>query len=198
LPAWNPYSLAGVPWLGDPQSALFLSAELAPYFADAEKLASWLMVGHHLLAGFGVYLSALPTAFSGSLRVADAATWGAFTWWAHAALGIILRRSESSPGFPGLWRLNGVVAGSLAVLRARAGALAMCFFCGHVQELFYLVLILWSLVLTDVLVGWRQIEAASSGEPDGGMRIRLFGAMACLRASRTVGLTAIELVPMWI
>ncbi|MCU0872223.1 MAG: YfhO family protein [Pirellulaceae bacterium] len=198
LPVWNPYSLAGMPWLGNPQSAMFYPPNWMFYFASAPALLSWLMVLHHLFAGFGVYLLCRCYGFGGAASLlAGCCYLGAPYLVAHVGAGHYYQVCVVA-WFPWVFlafeRCRRGLAGGVA---GTAAALAMCFFCGHVQELFYLVLILWSLVLTDVMFGWRQIEASSSGQPSGAIRLRLLGRwlLVCLA---TIGLTAVELLPTWI
>ena len=54
--SWNPLSLGGTPWLGNPQTAMFYPPNWLYALVDSRWAVSWLMVGHHWLAGLGTYL----------------------------------------------------------------------------------------------------------------------------------------------
>src|SRR6267143_1515562 len=54
-PWWNPFSLSGTPYVGNPQSALYYPPNWICWWLDARDVLSWVMVGHHLFAGIGVY-----------------------------------------------------------------------------------------------------------------------------------------------
>ncbi len=183
---WNPHGLGGMPWMGNPQSALFYPPHwLLLIFPGA---ISWLIVAHHLWAGVGVLLlcrrwnlDLLPSVVGG-MTFMMAPYLVAHTAEGHSAQVFLVTWTP--------WALlayerlrHGQVRGAawLAVI------LALCFFCGHVQEAFYLALILSFFVVTDAI----SMPVATR------RRAGLLG-MWMLAAAITVGLVAFELIPSYI
>ncbi|WP_417383771.1 YfhO family protein [Gimesia sp.] len=152
-PYWNPYSLLGMPWLGSPQSSLFYPGNWLFFFVNAISAISWSLVLHHWWAGLGAYLlgrkyklSFFSALLSGIVFLAApyfvAKTGeGHFTsvtqiaWFPWILYGYELLREGSRKAVP-----------LLAIL------ISLAFFCGHVQELFYLLLFLSVCLVVECLV----------------------------------------------
>ncbi|MCA9022497.1 MAG: hypothetical protein KDA74_20250, partial [Planctomycetaceae bacterium] len=153
LPYWNPYSLLGMPWLGTPQSSLFYPGNWLFFFTNAVNAISWSLVLHHWWAGLGAYLlgrkyklSFFSALLSGIVFLAApyfiAKTGeGHFTsvtqvaWFPWILYGYELLREGSRKAVP-----------LLAIL------ISLAFFCGHVQELYYLLLFLSVCLVVECLV----------------------------------------------
>lgn len=188
LPLWNPYTLLGVPYVGNPQSAVYYPPNLLFRFVPATIAISWVIVAHHFVAGLGTFLFARsqglgPTAstFAGVTFLAAPflmaqtgeghyAQLGAVTWipWAFLAYGHL--RKGGRYGMPLL-----------------ALPLALSFFAGHAQETFYLGAILTTLAAADAMVdarSGREVEAWRWG-------FRFIGA-----GVTAVGLVTIDLLPI--
>lgn len=199
---WNPSSLAGMPWLGNPQTAMFYPPNWLYAFLASELAVSWIMVGHHWLAGFGTYLQCRRYGLA---------------WFASVFAGICFLAAPYYVANTGEGHYNPVCLiawvpwAFLFVERLRAGqrggvigtglVLTLAFFCGHVQELFYLVLLLTAFLAVDVVRRLR-LRGSAPGDPHAtelgrgsAGRIALGWAAVGLVV---VGLTAIELIPTWV
>jgi hypothetical protein len=190
LPLWNPHGLTGIAWHGNPQSALFYPFNWLYLLFDPVVVISWGMVLHQWWAGVGGYLLGrrygfgFPAAlFSGvALLAAPYALAqigeGHYTqiclvaWipWAFLAYERFRR------GLPGGVPLQAI-------------ALALCFFCGHAQETYYLVLCLTTFVFLDTF----RARNMSAGVAPTKLLVS-WGAVGLL----TVGLVAVDLLPIWI
>jgi len=175
-PLWHPWILLGQPYVGNPQSAtLYLPNWLAIGVGHPAALG-WLMVLHQMWAGLGTYLfsrrlgcgpwaatlggaATLAAPFyiaqigEGHLNQVCLAAWIPWAFWAFEKW----RGEEPSAR----WLLPGIL--TLAV------------FCGHVQEAFYVVLLLSLYCLDEIVgglvtgkrrhairVGWRWIGAGTA------------------------------------
>ncbi|HDQ74055.1 MAG TPA: hypothetical protein ENN19_18455 [Chloroflexi bacterium] len=70
LPLWNPHLFSGIPFVANPQPALFYPPTWLAFFMPVSQALGWIIVLHVWLAGVGVYLW---------LRSEGASTWGALT-----------------------------------------------------------------------------------------------------------------------
>ncbi|MDA0834041.1 MAG: YfhO family protein [Planctomycetota bacterium] len=190
IPVWNPGGLAGIPWWGNPQSSLFYPLHLLFRWGDPIVLMSWLLVGHHLWGGWGAYFWGRQQGLS---LWAGVMTGSAFL----AAPYLIANTGEGHYNQIclvawGPWSFvcfERIRRGSQRSVALLAGVLSLCYFCGHVQELYYLSLIIGALTMVDVFVGSRGGMAISRKT----FLARLFGV-----ALMTAGLIAVDLVPTWI
>lgn len=187
LPLWNPYSLGGLPWLGNPQSALFYPPNWLFLLIEPTRLVSWLLVGHHLFAGLGTYRLARRygcepgSAVLGGIAFLAAPYYVANTGEGHYnPVCLVAWLPWTLLAFERLRR------GERGGVPLTAVCLAMAFFCGHVQELYYLALMLSAFVVGEVL---RPIHSASLAPR------RLLGAWL-LTCVTLVGLVAIDLLPI--
>ncbi|MEX1233289.1 MAG: YfhO family protein [Planctomycetaceae bacterium] len=188
-PIWNPGGLSGIPWWGNPQSALFYPANWLFRWYDPIVLMSWLLVAHHLWGGWGAYFWGRQQGLS---LFAGVMTGSAFL----AAPYLIANTGEGhyNPVCLIAWapwalicfeRIRRGCKRSVALL---AGVLALCFYCGHVQELYYLSLIIGLLTTADVLTAPRGGLAIS--------RLKFLTRMIGV-ALMTAGLIAVDLAPTW-
>ncbi|NLF72346.1 MAG: YfhO family protein [Candidatus Anammoximicrobium sp.] len=154
---WNPSSLAGVPWLGNPQAAMFYPPNWIYAFVDSRLAVSWLMVGHHWLAGLGTCLLCRRYGLAWSAAVfAGMAFMAAPYYVAQTGEGHynqVCLIAWIPWAFLGVERLR---AGQRGGVVGTALVLTAAFFCGHVQELFYLVLLLTGYLAVDVFRGLRR------------------------------------------
>lgn len=193
FPAWNPHWQCGLPWFDNPQSAMLYPPNWIGFLLPTGTALSWLLVAHHFFAGAGCFVLCRHYGFS---RLASLLSGSVFL----AAPYLLAHTGE------GHYNQICVVAwvpwtllayerfkqgrrGSAAVL---AGALAIGFTAGHVQELFYLVLILTTFVLLDV---WTQVRGpvSAAGEDAGS------GLATSPRDGKLCGryLRALRLLPRW-
>jgi hypothetical protein len=186
-PLWNPWMLAGQPWIGNPQSgALYPPYWLTALSGHAAAL-SWLLIAHQLWAGLGTYvfcrrLGCRPSAALIGGTIALGAP------YAIAQLGEgHVNQVCLAAWIPwAFWAFEGWRAG----LRSRwllPFILALAVFCGHVQEAFYIVVALSLCCLGEMLgdgLQGRVSRAARLG----------FGWIGVGIA--TLGLTAAEVWPI--
>jgi hypothetical protein len=188
-PVWYPWILLGQPWIGNPQSAAWYPPNWIAIAIGHPAALGWLMVLHQLWAGLGTYFFArrmgcrsCSALFGGAVMLAAPyyiaqigeghlnqvclAAWIPWAFWAFEKW----RAHEPSAR----WLLPGVL--TLAV------------FCGHVQEAFYVVLLL-SLHCLDEIVG-----AMATGRGGHGLRHgwRWMGVGLAV-----AGLTAVEVWPIY-
>ncbi len=75
LPLWNPHTLFGQPFVGNPQEWLLYPSTLLIAWLGAERGISWGAVTHLWLAGIGVYLFALRLGYTRRQAVAAGTLW---------------------------------------------------------------------------------------------------------------------------
>ena len=176
IPLWNPYLLGGTPWLGNPQSGMFYPPNWILLCTGADWLAGWLMVGHLWWGGLGAYWLVRRLGWNWPAAVLGGSAYlaapyliaqtgeGHFNqiclagWLPWAFLAFEFFRNNVKRGIPWL-----------------SAVLAVCFFCGHVQEVYYLALFLTGLFVFEVLtprtaakrkallVGWLGVGALTVG-----------------------------------
>ncbi len=189
-PAWNPGGLLGIPWWGNPQSALFYPLNWLFRWCDPIALVSWLLVMHHVWGGWGVY-------FWGRLHGLSALA-GVMAGTAFLAAPYLIANTGEGHYNPvclmawvpwGLICYEHIRQGSRRAPAWLAIVLALCFFCGHVQELFYLSLTIAVLTVVDVLFAARP-----------GLLIpkKTYFLRMVMAAVLTAGLIAIDVGPIWI
>lgn len=160
---WNSHAMAGAPWLGSPQAAVFYPPNWLFAFVPSEYLISWLMVFHHWFGGIGTFLLCRRYAFS---RPAALLAAGCY-------LGAPFLVANTSEGhFPQVCLVAWFPWAFLMVERLRARQrggvsgtaiiLALAFFAGHVQELFYLILALTVYLIFDIFPWRRGARAAET------------------------------------
>lgn len=188
-PLWNPYGLGGIPWLGNPQSAMFYPPNWLYLISTAAWLPGWIMVAHLVFGGLGAY---------------SLGQWWKWNWGVCVLVGSAFLSAPFLIAHLGEGHYNQICVtawlpwGLLGFLRMRVGrplsvpilvgVFSMAFFAGHVQELFYLILTLSFWVLWDLLSpsAWRR-------EPSSLKLLRDWVLTGCF----LIGLVAVELGPIY-
>lgn len=167
LPFWNPYSLTGIPWHSNPQSALFYPANWLFLLFAGSRLISWLLVAHHWLAGAGMFLLCRRYGFSWLAAL--------FGGTAFAATPFLIAQSVEGhynqvcmvAWFP--WAFlcfEHIRSGERRSVPLMACVISLCFFCGHVQEVYYLVVVLTGFLVVDLAKGiYRQRSVPAVAVP---------------------------------
>jgi hypothetical protein len=189
LPGWDPHLMCGRPFAANPQTSIYYPPNWLCSFGSPATLLSWLTVLHHTFAGLGVYF------LCRGLRV---------SWWPAVLGGVLFivapcLIAHSVEGHFGqitcvswlpwaLWAWEKSRHRPAFVLVA-AVVLALSFFCGHVQELYYAVLLLgWlSLCETSRRVATRDWQAL----------VHPLGRL-CLIGAFSAGLACINLLPTYL
>jgi hypothetical protein len=187
LPLWNPTTACGAPYLGNPQAAFFYPPSWLFWVFDARATISWVMLGHHVVAGLGAY---------GLARKLGASPAGALCAGAAflASPVLLARTSEGHMGTLGavtwapwaFWMYERYRLGEARHGLGLAVALALAILAGHIQEAYYLVLALSALCLYDAArlsAGGARTKAAALV-----LRWPLVGLV-------TAGLAMAELIP---
>lgn len=188
LPLWNPWSMAGVPWLGNPQSGAFYPPNWLYLLLPSTLCANWLVFAHHWWAGLGVYLLGRRFGLS----------WIASLGAGTAFLGAPYMMAQTCEGHvsqvclmawsPWLWlAYERIRLGLRGGIPGAAFVMSMAFFCGHVQELFYLVLFF------SVCSVW---DACCSRQPTETPRWRTCPKWLAA-GMLTGGLVLVEFLPVW-
>ncbi|MDA0834038.1 MAG: YfhO family protein [Planctomycetota bacterium] len=188
FPAWNPHISLGLAYVGNPQSALYYPPNWLCHFLPASIALSWLLVAHHWWAGFGVYflLRSMRCRW-GSALFAGIVALSAPYWLAHTGDGHYAQICAVSWIPWGMLAYQSVRVGDRLGVIAMGFVLAMSFFCNHVQETYYLVLILSLFVVADMvaLMAGKDMRSALQ------LMVRWFtvGIM-------TIGVVCIDLIPI--
>ncbi|MEX1233294.1 MAG: YfhO family protein [Planctomycetaceae bacterium] len=190
FPAWNPHVSLGVGYVGNPQSALYYPPNWICHWIDASIALSWLLVVHHWWAGFGAYLllRSMGCRWGSALFAGIAALAGPY-WLAHAGEGHYAQICAASWIPWGMLAYRSVCRGDRLGVIAMAFVLAMSFFCNHVQETYYLVLIL-SLFLAGDAVSLMYRKKLRSA-------LQLIGRWIAVGVL-TAGVVCIDLIPIQI
>lgn len=132
---------------------------------DSKRAVSWLLVAHHWWAGLGTFVLCRRYGFRWSAALLAGIAYLAAPYyvagtgeghynqsclvaWVPWAFLLVERLRSGQRG--------GVVGTSIV--------LALAFFCGHVQECFYLVLLLTAFLSFDVLGAlWRRLRTDARG-----------------------------------
>lgn len=187
---WNPYLAFGTAYIGNAQSAAYYPPNWLTIIFNPTWFLSWLQLLHHWWIGLGLYFLCRSQGLDfgcslfGGISLACApffiaqgaeghyAQIAAVSWipWAFLGFNHFLKKQTLR---------------SQAIL---AACFAMSFFCGHVQETYYLVLMLSLLLLWEVVQALRQGEKTRSGQ--------LLSSWTVI-GLLTIGLVAIDLVPIY-
>ncbi len=188
-PTWNPYGLGGIPWLGNPQSAMFYPPNWLFLITTAAWLPGWIMAAHLVFGGLGAY---------------SLGQWWKWHWSVCVLVGCAFLTAPFLIAHVGEGHYNQICVsawlpwGLLGYLRMRegrclsvpilVGIFCMAFFAGHVQELFYLILTLSFWVLWDLFspAAWRR-------EPSPLKLLRDWAMTGCF----LIGVVAVELGPIY-
>ena len=188
-PMWNPYGLSGIPWLGNPQSAMFYPPNWLFLITTAAWLPGWIMVGHLIFAGIGVYMLGNWWRWSWGICVLVGCAFSSAPFLiAHLGEGHYNQICVAAWLPWGLWGFLRLRENRQFSVPLLAGIFSMAFFAGHVQELFYLILTLSLWVLWELLS-----PAARRRQPSSVTLARDW----VLTGIALIGLIAIELGPTY-
>jgi hypothetical protein len=187
---WSPYLALGLPVHGNPQAALLYPPNWLCYAFGATQTLSWLMVAHLWLGGVGVWLLARHIGLSrvAALVGAVSAT-GAPYLVAHLAEGHVAQVFTIA-WVP--WVLLGFerfLDSSGRHWRMIPVCVALSFLAGHVQELYYLMLLLTGCV---VMAAWQERRAGNSTVAKS---LLLHWILA---GGFSIGLACGDLIPVWL
>ena len=205
-PYWNPYALTGIPWLGTPQSALFYPPNWIFLWFPSISIISWMLVFYHWWAGLGAYFLGRKYRLN----------WGSAIISGIAFLAAPYLIAKTGEGhytticlvswFPWVFiTYEHFVEGKKWAIPLMAILLSLCFFSGHVQEVYYLVLFLSASVIIESIFRWfkkRKLASTTDEIPPSTNRASqvsnglikgwvITGILTC-------GLVAIELIPVFI
>lgn len=194
-PTWNPHGLGGMAHFGNPQSALLYPPNWLLLLFPGPVAVSWLMIAHILWGGWGVSRLARRRNWHPlAVLTAAAAFVGAPYVVAQAAEGHVNQICVAS-WLPWILlcyeRMRERRAGGVSRL---AIVMALAFFCGHVQELYYLSGLLTIWLSIDVLLSLRTAKHPER-EPSPATAVQSFGWWL-LAGLATAGLVAVELLPI--
>jgi hypothetical protein len=187
--AWNPFSMWGRPWVGNPQSALNYPLYWLTDRIPWSTLLGWLMVLHHFWGGLGAFFLCRTYGLARGALVGGTVFLLAPYYVAHTGEGH-LNQVVLVAWLP--WaliafeRLRQARSGGVSLLALMLG---VSIFCGHAQESVYLGMVLAAFVLGDAMRGiWLgQVRRAAE------LLLRFAGA--CVLAA---GIAAVELIPAWL
>jgi hypothetical protein len=153
---WDPHLGLGMPVHGNPQMALFYPPNWLCFAFGAARTVSWLLVGHMFFAGLGTWvlarsagLTALSSLLAGSIAIA------APYCVAHLAEGHVAQIA-AVPWV--LFSFERFLASDGRHWKAVSVCLMMSFLAGHVQEPYYLSLLLSGAVVLSSLTRMRKDE----------------------------------------
>ena len=198
FPLWNPYLFSGVPFLANPQPALFYPPVWLIGLLPLTRAAGLLFFLHLWLAGLGTY---------GWLRAEGADRWGslfgavAFAFNGYFAvriygghLGVVMTQAWLPVV---LWAARRAIEGR-SLRRAVLGGLpvALSLLAGHTASFLYVGLVLAAYALYLAWRAWRQAPTPASGWASlrtGLLPLLLTGTMVLTG----LGLAAVQLLPTW-
>jgi len=186
---WDPHLGLGMPVHGNPQMALFYPPNWICFVAGTKRTISWLLVAHMGFAGLGAWTLARSAGLSWiSSLLAGSIALGAPYCVAHLAEGHVAQIMTVSwiPWI--LVSFERFLASDGQHWKAMVLCLSMSFLAGHVQELFYLVLLLTGLVVLSSLARMR------SGESGGASLLVHWGVAGMCGAA----LVAVDLIPVFL
>lgn len=187
---WDPYLALGLPVHGNPQAALLYPPNWLSFVFGAQQTLSWLMIAHLWLGGVGVWLLARHIGLSRSSALVGAiSATGAPYLVAHLAEGHVAQL------FTIAW-VPWILLGFERFLDSAGKhwrmiplCVALSFLAGHVQELYYLMLLLSGAV---ALTAWRERR---SGNAAAAKSLLLHWILA---GGFSVGLVCGDLIPVWL
>ena len=189
LPFWQEEMLCGEPILGSPQTAYWYPANWLLLVWPQPAMLGWLLVLHHLWLGWGTtWLARRLGLRLGADVLAGVFAAGAPFFLVQTAEGHLTQVAVTS------W-IPWILLAWLRFLRHPTSrwpvlslAIALSLLAGHIQEIFYLCVLLAGWGITVVIqVGMRH-------QPERLRGLILGGALAALAA---IGLAAIDLLPVF-
>jgi hypothetical protein len=185
---WNPHIQMGVPIHGNAQAGLFYPPNWLVSLLGAERSLSWMMVGHMWWAALGsfVLLRHLRLGFCAAV-FGGVVTAGAPYAVAHLAEGHYAQICVFA-WLPWIcWRFERFLASDGRHWKLLSILVAITFFAGHVQELYYLMLLLTGCVICRCIRGRRSQENQNA---------KSLLIHWCLMAAVSGALVAIDLIPI--
>lgn len=187
---WDPSLALGLSVQGNPQAELLYPPTRLCFVFGAERTLSWLMVAHLWLGGVGVWLLARHIGLSRvAAFVGAVAATGAPYLVAHLAEGHVAQLFTVA-WVP--WILLGFerfLDSSGRHWRMIPLCVALSFLAGHVQELYYLMLLLSGCV---VVSAWCERRAGNAAAA------KSLLVHWILAGGFSVGLTCGDLIPVWL
>lgn len=161
IPGWNPYLSLGSPTWGNPQSLLFYPPNWLCWWLGASA-AGWLMVAHHWWAGLGAYVWArqLDTRRTSALIAGVVATLAPYAI-GHTAEGHYPQTCVMAWLPWTLWAFERFLASGYQKWLAVSVCLSLSFLAGHVQESFYLAVLMSGTLAVQILATKRLAGAAT-------------------------------------
>lgn len=188
-PTWNPFALAGVPYVGNPQTAWLYPGNWVYALVSPTAAISWMLVLHHVIGAWGAAALARRLGLTHLAALVAGISYGLAPY-------LVANTAEghhnpicSAAWFPWLWLAyeNHLDGRRWAWLWVAFG-IALCFFCGHPQETFYLVLLMSAGVVLEAVRDARRNQT-----PAGLGRLAAWTGIGLL----TIGLVAKDLLPIY-
>lgn len=186
---WDRHLGLGMPVHGNPQMALFYPPNWLCFAFGATSTVSWLLVGHMFFAGLGTWalarsarLSFVSCLFAGSVAVA------APYCVAHLAEGHVAQICAVAWVPWVLFSYERFLASDGRHWKSVSFCLAMSFLAGHVQEPYYLALLLSGAVVLSALTRMRRGEAGAGS----------LLAHWTIAGVVTIALVAVDLIPIYL
>jgi hypothetical protein len=186
---WDPHLGLGMPVHGNPQMAMFYPPNWLCFAFGAATTVSWLLVAHMFFAGLGTWvlarsvgLTPLSSLLAGSIAIA------APYCVAHLAEGHVAQIAAVSWVPWILFSFERFLASDGRHWKAVSVCLMMSFLAGHVQEPYYLSLLLSGAVVLSSLTRMRK------GEP-GAFSLLAHWAVAGVVALAVV---SVDIIPVYL
>lgn len=198
LPSWNPHLSLGSPTWGNPQSLLFYPPNWICWWLGSAA-ASWLMVAHHWWAGIGSYLWGRQLGVRHACALISGVVGAAAPYAiAHTAEGHFPQTCVMAWLPWTFWAFERFLATNGRRWLGVSVCLAMCFLGGHVQESYYLAVLL-SFCLLFSLRASRDSVVPNTDGATGERRTLNYSKQLIvfwlLAGIATVGLVLVELLP---
>lgn len=203
FPGWNPHLSLGAPTIGNPQALLSYPPNWLCWWFGAMPTASWLLVAHHWWAGLGCYLLAKRLGVRRASAILAGVIGVAAPYaMAHTAEGHYAQTCMMSwlpwtlCAFERFLSTRGECWLSVAV------CLAMSFFGGHVQETYYLALLMSGIVVLTAARALSSRNRPLSTDAPNGVCLAVNPFQPLFRwflvGVATIGLVAIDLIPTFV
>lgn len=187
---WDPHLQLGLPIQGNAQAGIFYPPNWVIALLGAKLSLSVILVGHMWWAGLGAYLllRRLKLGFVGAL-FGGVMTAGTPYAIAHLAEGHYAQISVFA-WLPWIcWRFECFLESEGRHWKLLSGLVAIAFFAGHVQELYYLMVLLSGCVFFHAVGLWRRAERQPA---------RALLLHWCVMAVASGALVAVDLLPVWL